>query len=147
MSSNWIMLLAVGAVTSACIGSAAPPQSGDPMTANAPGRGGTIITQEDLRDQSGSLLRALARQVTTMRVIPHSPCPGIELRGQNTVPGITEPQVYVNGTRTTDTCILTSLAAPDVERVEIYPMGVAPRAGYATSAHGLILVFTEDGRE
>jgi len=41
----------------------------------------------------------------------------------------------------TDTCILESLRAQDVESVEIYPMGFTTRPGYASHAHGLILVF------
>lgn len=146
MSSPQSMVLAVTFAASGCIGSPALPQRGDPMTADAPRRGGTVVTREDLRGQSGSLLSALARQVASMEIVPHSPCPSIELRGPSTARGITEPEVYVNGTRTTDTCMLVSLAPPDVERVEIYPTGVAPRAGYTTSAHGLILVFTRDGR-
>jgi hypothetical protein len=62
----------------------------------------------------------------------------------NSVPGITDPLVYLDGTRTRDTCILEQLRATDVERVEIYPMGVTTRPGYSTHPHGLILVFMRE---
>jgi hypothetical protein len=57
------------------------------------------------------------------------------------------PQVYVDGTRATDTCILQSLRSDDVDSVEVYPMGVTKRPGYATHAHGLILVFLRGAGE
>ena len=51
------------------------------------------------------------------------------------------PIVYVDGARAIDTCILESLRTQDVESVELYPMGFTSRPGYASHAHGLILVF------
>jgi hypothetical protein len=54
---------------------------------------------------------------------------------------LTNPHVYVDGTRTTDTCILETLRAEDVERIEVYPQGFTTRPGYGTHANGLILVF------
>ena len=60
--------------------------------------------------------------------------------------GTVNPHVYVDGTRATDTCVLTSLRSHDVERVEVYPQGVTRRPGYGTHAHGLILVFMKQAR-
>ena len=45
--------------------------------------------------------------------------------------GAVNPHVYVDGTRTTDTCVLDSLRTTDVERVEVYPQGFTTRPGYA----------------
>lgn len=87
------------------------------------------------------LLDALIRRVPTMRVRFDAPCPVISLRGSNTAPGLTDPEVYVDGVRGADTCILATLASADVRLVEVYSQGVTGRPGYVTSARGLILVF------
>jgi len=47
----------------------------------------------------------------------------------------------VDGARATDTCVLESLRATDIGRVEVYPQGFTSRPGYRTHAEGLILVF------
>jgi hypothetical protein len=59
-------------------------------------------------------------------------CPEISLRNHVSVPTAVNPPVYVDGTRTTDTCILESLRTEDVERVEVYPQGFTTRPGYGT---------------
>jgi hypothetical protein len=61
--------------------------------------------------------------------------------------GSSRPEVYVDGTRMTDTCILDQIRSTEVKRVEIYPGGLADKAGYASSANGLIAVFLIDGTE
>ena len=58
--------------------------------------------------------------------------------------GLTEPEVYVDGLRGADTCILNNLVVSDVRRVEVYSQGVTGRPGYVTSARGLILIFTRN---
>ncbi len=72
---------------------------------------------------------------------PSGECPRISLRNFVTFQSVVNPHVYVDGTRTADTCVLESLRTQDVESVEVYPMGVTRRPGYAPHAHGLILVF------
>jgi hypothetical protein len=72
-------------------------------------------------------------------------CPEISLRNHVSSPTPVNPPVYVDGTRTTDTCILESLRTADVERVEVYPQGFTTRPGYRTHAYGLILVFMRSG--
>ncbi len=68
-------------------------------------------------------------------------CPMVELRGTDSVAGHSDPDVYVDGTRTVDTCPLSTLPAMQAERVEVYPLGVTPRPGYSSRGHGLILIF------
>ena len=104
--------------------------------------GATVISGAALGDFSGSVLDALQGRVPGMKILPHlDQCPQISLRSHVSFQSVVNPQVYVDGTRTVDTCILNSLRTQDVESVEVYPMGVTKRPGYATHAHGLILVF------
>jgi len=69
-------------------------------------------------------------------------CPGVSLRGADRVIGTSNPDVYIDHTHALDTCPLAMLSAIDVQRIEIYPLGVTSRPGYGTAAHGLILIFT-----
>jgi hypothetical protein len=39
--------------------------------------------------------------------------------------------------------VLNSILAINADRVEVYPLGVTPRAGYPSTGHGLILVFLQ----
>jgi hypothetical protein len=106
-------------------------------------RGALVLTGPALTDGPGSVLAAMAGKVPNLRVRhpAQRQCPEITLRGQGSIHGISNPHVYVDGTRTTDTCILETLRTYDVERVEVYPQGFTTRPGYATHAPGLILVF------
>jgi hypothetical protein len=56
--------------------------------------------------------------------------------------GSNDPDVYVDGTRTNDTCPLITISAISTERIEVYPLGMTSRPGYPSSGHGLILIFT-----
>ncbi len=104
--------------------------------------GATIISGVALDDGPGSILSAMQGKVPSLRVQrPSGECPKISLRNFVTFQSVVNPHVYVDGTRTTDTCVLESLRAEDVESVEVYPMGVTRRPGYAPHPHGLILVF------
>lgn len=105
-------------------------------------RGAVIVTGPALEDGPGSLLSAMSGKVPNFRVQRHGgQCPEISLRNNVTFRSFVNPHVYVDGTRTTDTCILESLRTEDVDRVEVYPQGFTHRPGYGTHAHGLILVF------
>jgi hypothetical protein len=68
-------------------------------------------------------------------------CPQLELRGRDVLTGSSDPDVYVDGTHTPDTCPLVTMQAIDMGRVEVYPFGVTSRPGYPASPHGLILMF------
>jgi len=73
-------------------------------------------------------------------------CPGVLLRGADRVIGASNPDVYIDHTHVLDTCPLAMLSAIDVQRIEIYPLGVTSRPGYDIAAHGLILIFTRGSR-
>lgn len=104
--------------------------------------GATIISGVALDDSRGSILDALQGRVPGLRILVHlDQCPQITLRSHVSFQSVVNPMVYVDGTRAVDTCVLQTLRTQDVEAVEVYPMGVTMRPGYATHAHGLILVF------
>lgn len=105
-------------------------------------RGGVVLMGPALLDGPGSLLATITGKVPNFRVQRHEgQCPEISLRNHVTFRSFVNPHVYVDGTRSTDTCILESLQGGDVDRVEVYPQGFTHRPGYGTHAHGLILVF------
>ncbi|MGH7699881.1 MAG: hypothetical protein ACREMJ_05100 [Gemmatimonadales bacterium] len=105
-------------------------------------RGGVILTGSALEDGSGSILSTISGKVPNFKVQRQSGrCPQITLRSHVRFEAGMNPQVYVDGTRSTDTCILETLQAGDVDRVEVYPQGFTTRPGYASHADGLILVF------
>jgi len=107
--------------------------------------GSVILTSESLAaDVTLSVLDAIRRVLPQLRVSegpPPNRCPVVELRGKDSVTGSSNPDVYVDGTRTVDTCPLISIQASEAKRVEVYPHGVTPRAGYPSGGHGLILIF------
>jgi len=104
--------------------------------------GATIISGVALAESGGSVLDALRGRIPGMKIRPHlDQCPQISLRSHVSFQSEVNAQVYVDGTRAADTCILQTLRTDDVESVEVYPMGVTKRPGYATHAHGLILIF------
>lgn len=137
--STLALAAATGCVSSAPIANRSnldDPQAGS-------GSRSSVLTSEQLQGEHGTILDAMSRKLFNFRVDKRYSCPAISLRGSpNTVPGLTEPLVFVDGTRTVDTCILNLMSASDVARVEVYPMGFTHRPGYATSPHGLILIFT-----
>jgi hypothetical protein len=110
-------------------------------------RGAIILTGSALTDGPGTVLAAMSGKVPNFRVQRRADrCPEITLRNNVSFQsGDVSPHVYVDGTRSTDTCILETLRADDVQRVEVYPQGFTTRPGYGTHAHGLILVFMRSG--
>jgi len=138
-------------VTGACASSpqfdrgTEPGGDDTPITVNV-----RVITQAELSvNASWTLLDALRNSLpgTKIQRPRGNDCPIVLLRGQDNVdPGRpSNPDVYVDGTHTNDTCPLMSLLAGQVRRVEIYPLGYSARAGYAGGPHGLILVFLRRG--
>ena len=104
----------------------------------------TIVTARELHVGQGSVLRAIMGKVPGMKVtftVGMERCPSIALRTYQDHLGNDRPSVYVDGTHVRDTCILETLEAREVDRVEIYPMGFTTRPGYATNNAGLILLF------
>jgi hypothetical protein len=109
---------------------------------------GTIVISGDALtgDATLTLLDAIRKAVPQMRIVQGvnlGSCPLIDLRGRDRIFGASNPDIYVDGTRTIDTCPLVTMQAINARRVEVYPLGVTPRAGYPSSGHGLILVFLQ----
>lgn len=108
--------------------------------------GAVVLTGAALHDGRGSVLDAMAGKVPNFRFRRVAQqCPLIALRGAASTTSITGPHVYVDGSRSTDTCILETLSTRDVERVEVYPQGYTTRPGYGRNANGLILLFMRSG--
>lgn len=106
-----------------------------------------VIGEEQLEHAGeGNLLSALEARISQMGVLRGGECPQITLRGRTTVARPTNPGVYVDGARATNTCVLEHLNVAEVERVEVYPMGVARNSGYEVQPGGLILVFMRTSR-
>jgi hypothetical protein len=104
--------------------------------------GGVVLTGSALSDGDGTLLGTMKGKIPSFRVQQGlGMCPEISLRGMASFSGFINPDVYVDGTRATDTCVLETLSARDVARVEVYPMGFTMRPGYRMHSEGLILVF------
>jgi hypothetical protein len=108
--------------------------------------GGIVVSGPGLVDGPGDLLGTMMGKVPNFRVRRvRDQCPQITLRNAVSFQSVVNPHVYIDGARSTDTCILDALRAHDVQRVEVYPTGVTTRPGYGRHAHGLILVFMRDG--
>ena len=110
--------------------------------------GVVILTGDELKAEvSWTLLDAIRRAMPGVQVTDWTAnqCPVIVIRGRDSVVGNSDPDVYVDGTRTTDTCPLTTLQAIQASRVEVYPQGVTTRPGYPSRGHGLILIFLQRG--
>ncbi len=110
--------------------------------------GATIISGRALDDKRGSLLDTMEGRVPGMQIQRHPDrCPQVTLRSHIPFNSPMNPLIYVDGTRTSDTCILNQLITDNVDSIEVYPMGVTMRPGYSTHAHGLILVFMRGASE
>jgi hypothetical protein len=109
-------------------------------------KGAVVLTGVALTDGPGSLLDTMRGKIPGFS-LHRGPdiCPEISLRGAVSFAGTVSPAVYVDGARATDTCVLESLRAADIERVEVYPMGFTTRPGYRSHGQGLILVFMRRG--
>lgn len=137
------VVILTAAFTVGCSGNAAPGEAEDARHQGV----ATVIDENALESAGGDVLNVLPSYVTGMRVRRTDNCPEISMRGTRSFFNSNNPVVYVDGTRTGNTCILETLVPTDVERIEIYPMGVTTRPGYRNNPNGLILVFmkTTDG--
>lgn len=147
---HWFWTLVAGplalSLTTGCHGGHARPERGGGGTAAprtpAKGMGSTVLTVEELAAAQRPLLDLLRQRLPGLEVRPTIECPEVILRGRSTIMTPSSPMVYVNGTRATNTCILEEINTADLSRVEVYPGGVPPRAGYRSYPYGVILIFT-----
>jgi hypothetical protein len=107
--------------------------------------GSLVITGRALSADPGrTVLDAIRHSMPQLHIsgwTQYTRCPMLQLRGMDSVEGKNDPDVYVDGTRTTDTCPLVTIQAVSTDRIEVYPMGMTSRPGYPSSGHGLILIF------
>ena len=107
---------------------------------------GIVFSGPDMQEHGGTLLAFLSPRISGMVVDFRSqPYPGIQMRGQKSLFGSSAPVVYTDGARTANSCALQMLSTRDIMSVEVYPMGLSHRPGYAAHPNGLILVFMDDG--
>jgi len=135
-------VLAAGCQTSRAYDRTTDP-GGRPLATTT--MGSLIITGRALSaDPSRTVLDVIRHAMPQLRITgwtPYTRCPLLELRGKDSLAGSNDPDVYVDGTRTTDTCPLVTIQAVQTGRVEVYPLGMTSRPGYPSSGHGLILIF------
>lgn len=136
----------------ACLGTAPSSDGGHASEEMEAERAATpenaiVVDAEALAESDDWLLYALASHIPTISV-NYNPmnsserCPRISLRGPLVGTSLSNPLVYVNGTRTANTCVLVNIRSTETAWVEVYPTGSTRRPGYTTHPHGLILVFT-----
>ena len=137
-------MLALGCATSRPFDRSTEP-GGRPLSPTT--AGSVIITGDALSADPGrTVLDAVKKAMPQLHISSwsqYSRCPNLELRGKDSVTGSSNPDVYVDGTRTVDTCPLVTIQAMDARRIEVYSLGVTSRPGYPSSGHGLILIFLQ----
>ncbi len=140
-----LAVLALGCATSQAFDRTTEP-GGRPLGNTTTGV--VILTGDALKADIGwTILDAIRRAMPALQVTEWTmnSCPVLVIRGKDSVVGNSDPDVYVDGTRTTDTCPLTTIQAIQANRVEVYPQGVTSRPGYPSRGHGLILIFLQRG--
>ena len=137
-----VALPLIALVLAACQTAQFPGGQRRPSTGIDHRDGAIILTGRALTYGRGSVLGAMEGKVPNLKIRRTArACPEINIRNQMAFQRRIQPHVYVDGTLSVDTCILESLRSHDVQSVEVYPQGFTKRPGYATHAHGLILVF------
>lgn len=144
---TFVSLAVTSALLGGCGSSTASFSSSAPRPRDSGQHGGsTVITGETLQEEQRSLLELLELRLPAMRVVSAPDCPHVHLRGRNTIVTRSDPAIYLDGQRVTNTCILEELSTVDLARVEVYPSGI-PRGGYRTNPNGVILIFVRKGEE
>ncbi len=72
-------------------------------------------------DPGRTVLDAIRHSMPQLRIAgwtQYTRCPLLEMRGKDSVEGTNNPDVYVDGTRTSDTCPLVTIQAVSTERIE-----------------------------
>ncbi len=132
--------LAGAAVFIACAGHSSPRTRSGPVQQDVKSAGDAIILSGSLlHEQSRSLLNLMRARVPSIQIVDDQPCPDVYLRGRSTIVSSSNPAIYVDGQRATNTCVLDMVNSLDLDRVEIYPSG-QPR-GYLSDPYGVILMF------
>ncbi len=113
-------------------------QAGSGSANEAPTRPGVVFRGTEL---SGSVISALQTRIPSVRINTTGQCPTIIFRGDLSARTPVNPSVYVDGALMGDTCVLNSIYAQDIDRVEVYPSGNTPYSTIQRNASGVILIF------
>lgn len=108
--------------------------------------GHMVIEREILKRNDIPVLDALRYRVPGMTVSRTEDCPEVTLRGKSTLVTHSNPAIYVDGERASNTCVLAMLSTFHLARVEVYPSGIPP-SGYFTNPYGVILIFSLNGTD
>lgn len=133
--------LGVAALLIACAPHSPRQAPSRSVTPDVSGTGDAIVLSGNLlHQQSRSLLTLMRARIPSIQIVDDQPCPDVYLRGRSTIVTPSNPAIYIDGQRATNTCVLDMVNVLDLDRVEIYPSG-EPRAGYMSDPYGVILVF------
>jgi hypothetical protein len=143
MCNRYVPLRTVLATVLVLAGCGGAQKSGEGAISLSPTRSGNayVLAGEQLWQRSSDLLSLIANRITVVQVRRTAGCPNIVMRGQKSYIGSSDADVYVNGTRAGNTCLLELMRSEDVERVEVYPMGVTGQAGVSANPNGVILIY------
>lgn len=100
-----------------------------------------VLTAALLHQDGRPLLDVLRQRLTNLQIDATESCPDVYMRGRSSIANASNATIYVDGQRAANSCILNDLFAFNLERVEVYPMGVTQRPGYFSDPDGLILIF------
>ena len=103
--------------------------------------GATVLTSRVLHQSRLSLLDILQQRLPNLHVDGTGNCPEVYLRGRSSIAHESNAAIFVDGQEAVNSCILEAIFAFDLDRVEVYPMGVTTRPGYRSDPDGLILIF------
>lgn len=140
-------ILVTASLLTACAGvSGSRRQAAEPP----PARGSAIAVIERAEIEASSargthLVEFLRARVPSLEIVEAggTGCPRMRLRGSSSMHFPSEPDIYIDGVRTDDTCVLLTLSMHLVTGIQVYGGGQSPPgASYGSSPGGLILVFT-----
>src|SRR5207244_9046627 len=96
--------------------------------------GSVIITGDALSADPGrTVLDAVKKAMPQLHVSSwsqYSRCPNLELLGKDSVTGSSNPEMYVDGTRTVHPCPLVTIKPRDARRINAPPVGSTSPRGY-----------------
>jgi hypothetical protein len=88
----------------------------------------------------------LARRVSTLRVMRGTgrmgSCARFVLRGIKSITGPPDPEIYIDGARTADSCVLDGLPSSNVAMIEVYSAGQMPRSASINPGLGGVILIT-----
>jgi hypothetical protein len=69
-------------------------------------------------------------------------CARFILRGIKSITGPPDPDIYIDGSRTADSCVLDALPSSNVAMIEVYSSGQMPRSASINPGLGGVILIT-----